>query len=397
MFHAQERSVSLSFNIAAPAPFLCQWPSLPDRWQPAQLLILRYLHLVLLVCLVFALPTAQAFEAPAFQGDVLDEAGIFSETERDALLQRIKELREKSDIWAAVYVAKSLQGESIEGAAVDTFEKWKLGQKGKDNGVLVLVVPSERKVRIEVGYGLEGLITDAFSRRVIDSLYKPAFRGQRFADGLLAGFDAMARAAGGEAPVQESAAPADDQTDIDWSVAGGLFSLAFGLNLAPLTLYGAALTYGRRRGRSGGGSWWESFRTPLFVFGFLALFFGVFLGIFGAAFPSDPEVTLGLAATNGIFVLAFGLPYVFQARRFFSASAYRRYQARERLLRIRRRTTTAREIFGVWFDPAAISASKGGSLPEPRSSSGSSFDSDSSSSSSSGGGSSGGGGASGSW
>jgi len=385
-----------SFNIVAPAPFLRQWPSLSDRGQSAQLLFLRFLRLAFLTFLIFALPSAWAFNAPAFQGDVLDEAGIFSEAERDTLLQRIKELRENSDIWAAVYVAKSLQGESIEGAAVDTFEKWKLGQKGKDNGVLVLVVPSERKVRIEVGYGLEGFITDAFSRRVIDNIYKPAFRDQRFADGLMEGFDAMARAKDGEAPAPESA-PADAQTDIDWSMAGRLFSLAFGLNFAPVVLYGVALVYGRRQGRSEGGSWWSNFRMPLFIFGFLAVFFGIFLGIFGAAFPTDPEVTLGLAGMNGLFALAFGLPYVLQIRRFFSASAYRRYLARERLLRIRRRTTAAREIFGVWFDPATVSASKGGALPEPRSSSSSSFGSDSSSSSPSGGGSSGGGGASGSW
>lgn len=381
----------------ATLPFsLGQWPSSSPFKPPQRRLPPQLLRLAFLAILIFTLHGAWAFDAPAFQGDVLDEAGIFSEAERDALLKRIRELRDNSDIWAAVYVARNLQGESIEGAAVDTFEKWKLGQKGKDNGLLVLVVPGERKVRIEVGYGLEGFITDAFSRRVIDEIYKPAFRDKRFADGLMEGFDAMARAAGGTVPEKASAPPADAQSDIDWSVAGRLFGLAFALNLAPAFLYGAAQIYGRSKGRTEGTALWEGLRTPVFLFGFLALFFGLFLGVFGAAFPSDPEVVPGLAALNGIFALAFGLPFALRARRFLSASAYRRYLARERLLRIRRRTSVAREIFGVWFDPAAVSTGKGGTLAEPRSSSSSSFDSDSSSSSS-GGGSSGGGGASGSW
>ncbi|MGD9788544.1 MAG: YgcG family protein [Sulfuricellaceae bacterium] len=395
MFHAQERTVSLSLNIAVLTPFLRQRLSLSERWQTTRPLILRFLRVAFLACLFLTFPSARAFDAPAFQGDVLDEAGIFSEAERDTLLQRIKELRENSDIWAAVYVAKSLQGESIEGGAVDTFEKWKLGQKGKDNGVLVLVVPSERKVRIEVGYGLEGFITDVFSRRVIDDIYKPAFRDQRFADGLLEGFDAMARAKSGEIPATENPAAPDAQTGMDWPVAGRLFGFAFVLNLLPAALYGAAKMYGQRKGRTDGTSLREALHGPVLLFGFLGLVFGLFTGIFGGATPYDPEVVPGIAVVNGIFLLLLSLPMALQVRRFLSASAYQRYRAEERLLRIRRRSNVARKIFGVWFDPAAVSTSKGGSLPEPRSSSDSSSDSDSSSSS--GGGSSGGGGASGSW
>ncbi len=367
-------------------------------------------RLVLLACLIFAIhgSTVMAFEAPTFQGDVLDEVGILDEAGRNALQQRIRELRENSGIWAAIYVARSLQDESIEGAAVAVFETWKLGQAGKDNGLLVVLVPSTRQMRIEVGYGLEGFITDAFSRRVIDEIYKPAFREQRFTDGLMQGFEVMAKAARGEALAAQAEAPAliartlPEPPEFDWSAVPRQFGLAFGFNLAPAFLYALSVLYGRSRGRFTHGLLWDEIRPPFFLFLFLAMFFGLFIGVFTEAFKADPEVAWMLALANALLAGLFVLPFAFKARRYVFASAYRSYQARERLLRIRRRSKAARKIFGVMFVPAEISVNNGGTRMESEdstSSSGYSSESasDSSSSSSSGGGSSGGGGASGSW
>jgi uncharacterized protein len=338
------------------------------------------------------------FDAPVFQGDVLDPTGTLGEADQALLRERIRTLRDEDGVWAAVYVAPSLQHDSIEQAAVKVFEKWQLGQKGKDNGLLVLIAPTERKMRIEVGYGLEGTLTDAFSKHIIDDIYKPAFRENRFTEGLMQGFDAMARAMRGEAsreasiPVQQQP-PAD--REMDWSRAGQWAAIAFVANLLPALLYALAVIYGRSQGRSENRYLWREISGPIYIFGFLAVFFALFAGVFGGAGDISEDMAVPAAASNALFIGLIGIPFGINARRYLSASAYRRYRARQRLFRIRRRSRVPREVFGVWFDPADVGTSQGGTRRESSSSSSSSGSSGSSSSS--GGGSSGGGGASGSW
>lgn len=357
----------------------------------------RFLYFLLLGLCLAQLPwhTAAAFEAPAFQGDVLDEAGLLDADEVTRLTERIRTLRDASGIWAAVYVTRSLQGDSIEDAAVTTFERWRLGQAGKDNGLLVLVASTERRMRIEVGYGLEGSLTDAFCRRVIDDIYKPAFRDDRFADGLMQGFEVMAQAARGENPLPDDA-PSHGVPDFDGGAFLARFLAAVAGNLAIPVFYLAARAYGRSRGRvvqseDAGGP-----KTLFMLFGFFGVFFGIFYAVFGFAFAADPEVMPMLVGMNAVFAGLFALPFLGSARAYLSATAYRRRQARTRLIRMRRRSLAPRPIFGVWFDPDSVTVSQGGTKAEPRSSS-SSSSSFGSSSSSSGGGRSGGGGASGSW
>lgn len=357
----------------------------------------------LLLALLPSLP-AHAFEAPAFRGDVLDEAGLLAEADRTALAERIKTLRENDGIWAAVYVARDLQGDSIESAAVATFEKWRLGQAGKDNGLLVLVAPTERRMRIEVGYGLEGVLTDAFCMRVIDEIYKPAFLDERYTDALMQGFKVMAQAARGENPLPGTELPAMPpemaMEEFDGAAFLQRFLAGIGGNLSIPLFYVLARAYGRARGRTKAFGNADNDAKGMFIlYGFFGIFFGIFFAVFGFAFASDPEVLAILVGMNLLFAGLVALPLLSRARAWLSASAYRRELARERLLRMRRRSTVNRQIFGVWFDPAEVSTSLGGTKPEPRSSSSSSssFGSSSSSSSSSGGGRSGGGGASGSW
>lgn len=362
---------------------------------------IRFLLAVLLSVSCLSQP-AFPYSPPPFQGDVLDEAGLLAEAERAVLLQRIRELRETGGIWAAIHVADGLQGDSIENAAVLTFEQWKLGAAERDNGLLILIVPSERQVRIEVGYGLEGQITDALSKRVIEEVYKPAFKDNRFADGLLQGFDVLAQAVRGEtldfgASAAASEAGREEAVVVDWSGAPFRFLATVVLNLLPAVLYVLARHYGRSRGRRLADGTGVEISTAFIVSGFLGVFFGVFLAVFGAVFASDWEVLLVLAGMNLLFAAMMGVPLLLKARGYVSAAAYRRWQARQRLLRMRKRSSEGRPIFGVWFDPASVSVSRGGIRQESRgsSSSGSSFGSGSSSSS--GGGRSGGGGASGSW
>src|SRR4029077_1107947 len=85
----------------------------------------------------------------------------------------------------------TLDGESVEGYATKVFETWKLGQKGKDNGVLVVVVPNDRKMRIEVGYGLEGTLPDVAAARIIRNVMTPAFKAGDYDKGVSEGVAAI--------------------------------------------------------------------------------------------------------------------------------------------------------------------------------------------------------------
>lgn len=327
----------------------------------------RFIALLLGAWLALHALVAAAFEVPKFAGDVLDEAGVLDDAQRAALAERIRAMRTADGLWAAVYVARGLQGESIEAAAVATFERWKLGEAGRDNGLLVMVAPAERKMRIEVGYGLEGAITDALSKRVIDEIYKPAFREGRYADGLLRGFDVLAKAVNPAARVEglgrpPATAPEQAPLDIDWGRVGTLFFATLVGNIALAVLIGIVL---RRRSKVG---WARDFaareqqKTLWMVFGFLGVFFGLFQAVFGLAMADDPEVFWGLLGMNAFFDLAFGLSMLFGGKGKGSGGR------------------------------GSSSSSSGWSS---RSSSGSSSSDSGSSSSSSGGGSSGGGGASG--
>ena len=125
--------------------------------------------LVAAVVLGFAALVAFALEYPPLTGRVVDQANVISAQSRGALETKLKELEDKSSIQLVVATVKSLQGSDIETYANGLFRFWKLGQAQKNNGVLLLVAPAEHKVRIEVGYGLEGTLTDALSSVIIAS------------------------------------------------------------------------------------------------------------------------------------------------------------------------------------------------------------------------------------
>jgi len=267
---------------------------------------LRYCLALCLLCFALA---AQAFAPPAFQGDVLDETGLLSAEQQAALAQRIAELRSRDGIWAAVFLTGSLQGDSIEAAAVQTFEAWRLGRADKDNGLLVMVAPNERKMRIEVGYGLEGTLTDVLSKRIVDGIYKPAFRENRYADGLLAGFEVMSRSMQGDpAALAELTGDAASQGA---TLDGGLFLerlLAVWLgNLAIPLVYWLI----RRRRALAVPDQGRKTRAAFILFAFFGLFFGLFFGVFTQVFPDDPAIAWILLGVNALFGLLFSLPLHF--------------------------------------------------------------------------------------
>jgi uncharacterized protein len=173
--------------------------------------------LVVLLCISVLLPcAAAALEAPVLKGRVNDYGGMLSpEMERriDALL---KELEEKDSTQVAVLTVPSLAGDSLEEFSIRVAERWKIGRKGFDNGVILLIARDDRKVRIEVGYGLEGRLTDLTAGRIIRARIVPEFRAGRFDQGVMNGVVAIAEAVRGEfqapapPPVGPSASGLDD-------------------------------------------------------------------------------------------------------------------------------------------------------------------------------------------
>ena len=107
---------------------------------------------------------ALALVFPALTGRVVDEANILNEATRATLTQKLADLEAKTTDQLVVATLKSLQGTSIEDFGYQLGRHWRIGQKDKNNGVLLIVAPNERKVRIEVGYGLEGTLTDAVAQ-----------------------------------------------------------------------------------------------------------------------------------------------------------------------------------------------------------------------------------------
>ena len=142
-----------------------------------------------LLC-VWIMP-ALALDFPALSGRVVDQASIIPAAQRDALTQKLVSLEDKSGIQLVVATVSSLQGTDIESFANALFRNWKLGDAKKNNGILLLVAPNDRKVRIEVGYGVEGVMTDALSSVIIRGAIIPRFRSGDFAGGVDRGTDAI--------------------------------------------------------------------------------------------------------------------------------------------------------------------------------------------------------------
>lgn len=177
------------------------------------------------VLLAFALCAGQALalDVPRLTGRVNDTAGMLSKDAVSRLDAALADFQRTDSTQLVVLTIPSLQGEPLEDYAVKVAQAWGIGQKGKDNGVLLLVSKGDRKVRIEVGYGLEGRLTDALTGRIIDHAIVPAFKAGRFDAGIEAGVAAIIEGARGE----YQAAPGDGHASgHDDNAFFGLFILA---------------------------------------------------------------------------------------------------------------------------------------------------------------------------
>jgi uncharacterized protein len=144
--------------------------------------------LSVLVAIVAALPAA-ALEVPPLEGRIMDLAGLYSMSAASEMDRRLQTLEDETGAQVAVLTIPSLEGHSLEDFSMSVVESWELGGRERDNGLLILIARDDRKIRIEVGYGLEGVIPDILAGRIIDNAMKPAFRQGDFSGGTAKAVD----------------------------------------------------------------------------------------------------------------------------------------------------------------------------------------------------------------
>lgn len=229
-----------------------------------------------LVALFLASALAAA-ELPRLTGRVVDDAGIINAETMARLTGKLEAFEQKSSDQIVVATIRSLDGEALEPFANRLFRAWGLGQAGEDNGVLLLVALDDRKMRIEVGYGLEGTLTDLHSKLIIENTMVPAFRAGDYDAGIDGAVDDIIMVLEGNAAELEARARRSQQQDdsIPWPtilffiVWGTFFFGGFAMALLP-PIFGRKIGPGQyewlgmkvnykkssgRSGRSSSGGW----------------------------------------------------------------------------------------------------------------------------------------------
>ena len=208
---------------------------------------------------------------PALTGRIVDQANIIPAATRGDIEPKLVDLETKSGIQLVVATVSSLQGQEIEPYANELFRTWKLGEKTKNNGVLLLVAPNERRARIEVGYGLEGTLTDALSKIIIANAIAPRFKAGDFGGGVSRGVDDVITVLTTDASewqkrpaVRVDSEPAPDLGD--WLLIAGLLIFGAALVYSPglrffvfNLLASMAVSSGRGGGSFGGGGFGGGF------------------------------------------------------------------------------------------------------------------------------------------
>lgn len=324
-------------------------------------IVTQLLFAALLAASFAAAPGVSAAEVPYLSGRVVDEAGILSPAARERIEATLAAHEKTTTNQVAVLTVPSLGNDSVEGFAVKVFSTWKLGQKGKDNGVLLIVVPEERRMRIEVGYGLEGLLTDGIAGSILRASLAPRFRAGDYDRGIEDGIGAIIAVLEGrgyeEAP--------DASAAVSTQTAGNSSGERNAFNAPDMPWYQRVLMGG-------------------FIFGIIGLFTGIavvtpgagwFLYLFLIPFwAMFPVIVIGAKPTFVVFMTyLLGFPI---AKLSIRKRAWYLKAARE--LKQKGSTTIGGMVIGSGGSGSSSSSGGGGGF-------------------SGGGGSSGGGGASGSW
>ncbi len=154
--------------------------------------------IITILLFLIAFPVLAYYDPGTPTGFVNDYAGMFSESEAQTLENKLTQFEKDSSNEIAVAIIPDLDGDTIENFAVELFADWRIGKAKNDNGVLILVAKDDRQMRIEVGYGLEGALTDAQSWWIIDDIMKPAFQKEEYYKGIDQAVDKIILATKGE-------------------------------------------------------------------------------------------------------------------------------------------------------------------------------------------------------
>jgi len=216
------------------------------------------------------------FETPWLSGPVIDEVGLLEPQHQQELNELLLKIKENSGPQVQVFITKSLQDLPIEKASIDIVDQWKIGDAVKDDGLLFLIAPKERKVRIEVGQGLEGAVPDIYTKRINDDIVVPFFKSGQMSEGVYRGTLALVGLLNKEGLVQlkELAHPSSRRKKAGFSLPPWLVILIWvlfyfiskmgggggrGRGLMRSMTYGSAVGWGGGFGGSsgGGGSGWS--------------------------------------------------------------------------------------------------------------------------------------------
>lgn len=226
-------------------------------------LVARSHRVVVLAAILFvgALATAlAALQFPALTGRLVDDAAVLSLPVREQITGWLEDFEKASGRQVVVATVKGLQGYPIEDYGYQLGRAWGIGEKDRNTGAILLVAPNERRVRIEVGYGLEGELTDAISRTIIERDILPAFRQGNYEQGITAGTASVLRALGWKGAGPPTEARADGETDFSplvWiAIIMFFFTLGHGRHAIWMLPTGGSVWGSRSRGRftGGGGS-----------------------------------------------------------------------------------------------------------------------------------------------
>ncbi|HLG23097.1 MAG TPA: TPM domain-containing protein [Candidatus Manganitrophaceae bacterium] len=231
------------------------------------------ISLLIALFLSASIPFASALEIPPLEGRVNDRARLLSPEQVQSLEAKLQAYEEKTTNQIALLTLPGLEGEPLEDYTIRVARAWRLGQEKRNNGVLILVAAAERAIRIEVGYGLEGALTDAQSSAIIRNIIVPAFQQGDFYRGIDEGIDAIESAVAGEFQADRPAGAPKRSGRFNEMVTIGLILLVlFSSFLSALPLYVSGVIGGIVGGAVGlflAGAIWISI--------LVGFFFGIFL------------------------------------------------------------------------------------------------------------------------
>lgn len=356
------------------------------------------LRIVVTLLLLVICPFSAALDIPEFTPNVVDPSGVLDEASLHRVNAELENIRQSRHIWAAVFIVDSLGQESIEDVALQAFDTWQLGKQGVDNGLLLVLAMGDRRSRFEVGYGLEGLITDVAARHALDDYLAPKMREGDIAEAIVDAFDFLSQVAAQDPDALNELERTDTEEEFNWPLgltAWGVLLLAIWLAIPVRNRWvdrqrarlkklepGLALDLD---GITGAASSPQPWKTNVLVQCFLSINPGIFVVILSALFIEAFFISIATTLLVA-FLIAYG-----SGHRYGSPQRYRRYLDRLE----RRRSRMIKAGYLEETDPGVYSYTA--SYYASRASSSSSSSSGSSYSSSSGGGRSGGGGASSGW